>query len=162
MVNTVPSGSGGGVEELGFEVDMPDGSFVPEFYPEDLTQEKKTKLNRYGSGCDGESVSTDKTKNKEIHIRGIILKDSIPQFHKLVDETNPVDVISPLFSDGGLQCRVKKGKLGNVSGWDPISEQWMFEYSLDFVSTGKDEYGETENAIVTSLLDGEAGEDSEN
>ena len=162
MNNVEGIGGGKGNKRLGFEIDIVNKGrvFIPEFYPEDFTQEKKRKFNRYGSGCDGESVSIKKEKNREFHVRGVVLRRSIPIVNTIIDENGPVDIISPLTSSGGVRCRVKKGQIGNVSGWDPIHEEWLFEYTLDFISTGRDEHGENDNAIVTSLLDGEAGKNN--
>jgi len=141
-------------QPLGFEIDLLDKekSFIPEFYPEDFTQMKKKEFNRYGGNCNGESISIKVIKNREFHVTGKLLQSEIPIFQALLDLDNQVDLISPLTPDGGMECFVKKGELGNQSGWDPKRREWKFHYTLDLISTGKDEYDTTDNPIVTAIL----------
>lgn len=127
--------------------------FNPEFYPDSLTQMKKRKLKRYGSGCEGENVSIKAIKNREFHVSGVLLTSEIDDFHSLTDHHGKVDLISPKAPNGGAECHIKKTELGNQSGWDPHQQERLFEYSIDLVSTGRDEDGEGTNAIVSALLE---------
>lgn len=142
-------------KQLGFEIDPRKTSwvFTPEFYPDDFTQMKKKELNRYGSGaCSGESVSIKSIKNREIHVSGVILHGEIRHFQSLIDLEEKVDLLSPLTSNGGLECVIKSGELGNQKGWDPMTNQRMFKFTLDLVSTGRDERDSSQNAIVTAIM----------
>lgn len=140
-------------EPLGFEINPTNTnwSFTPEFYPKDFTQMKKTKLKRYGGGCNGESVSIKSTKNREFHITGNILEGEINIFHGLMDHDDIVDVLSPLTPSGGMECHIKQAELGNQNGWDPKTQQRIFKYTLDLVSTGQDEYDVGRNEIITAI-----------
>jgi hypothetical protein len=140
-------------KSLGFEIEptFANWSFVPEFYPEDFTQMKKRELNRYGGGCRGESVSIESAKNREFHVGGVLLEGEINIFHALQDYDDVVDILSPLTPSGGMECYIKQSELGNQSGWDPHNRQWMFEYSIDLVSTGTDERSRDENDIITAI-----------
>lgn len=147
------------VEQLGFEISpqRAEWTFVPEFYPDSFTQMKKKELDRYGGNCNGESVSIKSIKNRELHATGVILQGEAATFRSLQDINSKVDLISPLTSDGGMECYVKKAELGEQKGWDPHTRQWMFEYTIDLVSTGRDEYGkEGDNAIVTAITAGKS------
>jgi hypothetical protein len=142
-------------QQLGFEIN-PQGlhySFIPEFYPSDFTQGKEKKLNRYGGGScgGGESVSIKTIKNRDIHVSGLLLQGEINVFNALLDLEGKVEVLSPLIPNGGVECIIKSGELGNESGYDPQTRERMFEYTLDLVSTGRDEQGSSNNAIVTAL-----------
>jgi hypothetical protein len=54
-----------------------------------------------------------------------------------------------------MECYIKGGDVGELEGWNPVYRQWMFTYTVDFVSTGLDEFGNsTENDVVSSILDG--------
>lgn len=142
-------------QQLGFEISphRAEWSFIPEFYPDSFTQMKKKELDRYGGKCNGESVSIKSIKNRELHATGVILQGEVEIFRALQDINSKVDLISPLTSDGGMECYVKKAELGEQKGWDPHHQQWMFEYTVDLVSTGRDEYGtDDENAIVTAII----------
>lgn len=132
------------------ELDL--NTFAPEFYPDSLTVMKKKKLNRYGNGCEGESVSIKAVKNREFHVSGVMLRSEIPDFHSLADHRDTVDLITPKAPNGGAECHVKKTELGKQAGWDPINEERQFEYSIDLVSTGRDEDGDGVNAIVDARL----------
>jgi hypothetical protein len=141
-------------KKLGFEISIPDStvSFAPEFYPDDFSQMKKKKLSRYGGNCGGESVSIKSIKNREFHATGIVLREEIGIFNYLIDYDGKVDLISPLTPAGGMECFIKKGEISSQKGWDPHTRQRMFEYTLDLVSTGRDEYGTGRNAIVTEIM----------
>jgi hypothetical protein len=141
-------------EELGFEINPPNErwTFIPEFYPSSLTQMKKKELTRFGGNCGSESVSIKAIKNREIHVTGLILEGEVSLFNSLMDMEETVDVYSPLMPNSGLEAHIKKAELGNQKGWDPHTNQWMFEYTIDFVSTGKDEADNQGNGIVTALI----------
>jgi hypothetical protein len=137
-------------------------SFSPVYYPERLTQAKPRKLNRSGSQCGGENVRTDRVKNREVHVTGTMLDGELSVFHKIMDYEGTFDVITPTTPSGGLECRLKKPEIGEQKGWDPQFQQWQFEYTLDFVSTGRDEYeGDGENQIITDIRDVDAAQDVE-
>lgn len=144
-------------EKLGFEINPidTDYAFTPEFYPEDFTFVKKRELKRYGGNCDGESVSIKAVKNREFHARGLMTTEDLAIFNHLVDHSDEVDIISPKIPGGGMECFVKKGEVGNQKGVDPLTTQRIFEYSLDLVSTGADEYSTGENQIVSAILGSE-------
>ena len=142
------------VEELGFEISPTDKrwSFSPKFYPDRFTQMKEKELKRYGGKCDSESVSIKSIKNREFHATGVILQGEINIFQALLDYPDSVDLLSPLTPFGGMECYLKKGELGQQSGWDPEHQQWMFEYTLDLVSTGRDESESNERNVIISEI----------
>jgi len=148
-------------QQLGLELrpNGPDWSypsgFTPEFYPEDFTQMKKKELNRYGgSNCEAESVSIKSVKNREFHIAGKMVETQISVFQDLLDSNSELDIISPLTPKGGMECFLKQGELGNYVGFDPHTQERIFEYTLDLVSTGRDEVENERNAIVTAISEG--------
>jgi len=136
--------SGGGAHNL---------AFVPDYYPDRFTQTKKKELARNGRQCAGESVSIKTIKNREFHVKGVLLEYEVAAFQQLIDYEGPVEVLSPLTPSGGMACIIKNGELGNPKGYDPHAGQWLFEYMLDLVSTGEDEYDRGRNAIVSAIMD---------
>jgi hypothetical protein len=140
-------------EQPAFEVNPRDAywTFAPVYYPERLTQAKPRELNRSGSQCGGENVRTDKIKNREFHITGKLLDGELNTFHELMEYEGVFDVITPTTPDGGMECKLKKPELGEQTGWDPKFRQWKFNYTLDFVSTGRDEYDDDENQILNAI-----------
>lgn len=148
-------------KKLPFEISIPNSfyAFIPEFYPE-LRQTKDKELDRYGEQTNGESVSIKQIKNREFHIKGSILRDEIAMVNLLLDYDGPVDMISPLTPDGGMECLIEGGEIGKQVGWDPLTRQREFAYSMDLVSTGSDEYNRGANAIVTAILGEDEGEEA--
>jgi hypothetical protein len=145
-------------KQLGFEISPVEVSwaFVPQFYPETFTQMKKKELDRYGGKCDGESVSIKSIKNREFNAAGRLLQGEVSIFQALSDIDSEVDLISPKAERGGIECFVKQAELGQQVGWNPHHRQWMFEYTIDLVSTGRDEHDDSSNNdIVTALIDGD-------
>lgn len=143
-------------EQLGFEIDPleTEWSFAPEYYPEDFTSVKKREFDRYGNGCGGESVSIKSVKNREFHARGVMTTNGLAIFNHLIDYDNEVDIISPIIRGGGMECYIKKAEVGNEAGVDPLTKQRLFEYTLDLVSTGRDEHFNSDNGIVTAIVNG--------
>lgn len=140
-------------EGLGFEIQPTEGawSFSPLYYPDSFTQNKPKELNRNGQQCSGENVSIKALKNREFHASGVMLFETISTYHELMDHHGYVEILSPLVPGGGMECVIKKAELGDKNGWDPHNRQWLFEYTVDLVSTGRDEFGSNRNAIVTAI-----------
>lgn len=105
-------------QELTFRVSPSEAfwDFGPEYYPKDFTQMKKRELSRYGGNCGGESVSIKSTKNREFHVSGLLLQGEISLFQSLLDLTEEVDLISTTIPNGGMECFIKQGELGNQAG----------------------------------------------
>lgn len=144
------------VESLGFEIDAPDTwwSFAPKYYPDRFVQTKDHDLQRDGKQCHGENVSIKAIKNREFHASGIILSGRLDIYNRLMDYTKVVNIISPLTPDGGMECQIKHIELGEEVGYDPVERQRQFKFTIDLVSTGRDEYGDnSKNAIVTAIMD---------
>jgi hypothetical protein len=127
-------------------------TFNPEFFPSDFTIMKKKKYDRYGGGCEGETVSLKSVKNREAHVVGFLIESELQTFEDIQDEESPVTVFSPKVPKGGLECVVKQAELGNDAGWDPATGERMFKYTIDLISTGRDEYDSGQNQIVTGFL----------
>jgi hypothetical protein len=142
---------------LGFELKAVDSwwSFVPNFYPNVYRQTKDRELDRSGRPCGGEDISIKKIKNRQFHITGVLLASEIPIYQKLMDYQQPLDLISPLTPHGGMEVHIKKSELGEWAGWDPVEQEHMFEYKVDLVSTGRDEYDIGNNPIVSEIIDPE-------
>lgn len=142
-------------EQLGFEITPRNRtwSFTPEYYPSDLTHMKSKELDRYGGNCGAQSVSIETVKNREFHISGILLRGELSVYNSLIDLVGKVDLISPTIPGGGMECYIKQGEVGNEVGWDAHHRQRQFEYTVDLVSTGRDEREDSRNAIITDIFD---------
>jgi hypothetical protein len=135
----IPFGIYGSAEDDNFR-------FEPVYYPTNLRVTADKEMTRTNGGCDGEQVSIKKLKNSNIHISGKIHESDLPDLHELAHKTEKVEVISPSIQRGGMECIVKKTEQGDMISWDgfPEAQEWMFEYTIDLVSTGKDEYDQSE------------------
>jgi len=117
-------------------------NFRPIYYPERFTITTEKELQRVGSGCGGQKVSIDELKNSELHVTGKVHTSDLQGLNDIIYSTEPVDLVTPVVEGGGMEAFVKSGERGDILSYDayPTAEEWMFEYTLDFVSTGKDEY----------------------
>lgn len=149
-IRTVPESNSG----VGWNADDAAVAFVPDYYPDRFRQNKDKDLKREGKQCAGESVSVKTIKNRDFHIQGVLLEYEVTTFQQVVDHEGPVEIISPLTPSGGMECLIKSSELGDTKGYDPHARQWQFEYTLDLVSTGKDEYDRSNNVIVSEIIDG--------
>jgi len=130
-----------------------DWAFAPEYYPDRFPQSKEKKLDRSGKQCSGEDVTIESIKNREFHVSGVLLAREVSDFNQMLDYDDVVDLYSPISPSGGMQCYVKNGEINATpEGFDAIHRMWRFEYSIDLVSTGNDEYDRTKNSIVSSII----------
>lgn len=130
--------------------------FAPEFYPDRFNKVMTKELNRDGQQCQGEDVSVKDFKNSEIHATGVCFARQVPTLETLHAHEGGVDLYTPISPNGGLEVFVKKVEVGEMEGWNPHEGEWMFNYTLDFVSTGLDEYGgDKQNDVVSSLFNSE-------
>lgn len=160
MPESTPLVDAGPNDQLIFSTVPKDGNgqptgeeFSPEFYPDRFNKVMTKELNRDGQQCQGEDVSVKNFKNAEIHATGVCFARQVSILEKLHAHEGPVDLYTPISPNGGLEAFVKKVEVGEMEGWNPHEEEWMFNYTLDFVSTGFDEYGgDSKNDVVSSLL----------
>lgn len=130
-----------------------DGEFSPEFYPDRFTKVMEKELGREGQQCKGEDVTISKFKNPDLHANGVSFADQISTLENLHGHNGKVDLYTPISPNGGLEAYVKKVEVGEINGWNPHEQEWMFDYTMDLVSTGYDEYGgDNGNDVVESLL----------
>jgi len=128
--------------------------FLPEYFPDRLPQTKDKKLNRESVQCAGEDVTIETTKNREVHVSGVVLASEINTFQTLTDYDKPIDLYTPLMPYGGMECIIKNTEIdANPDGFDAYFRQWRFSYTIDLVSTGYDEYDTGDNEIVSAIID---------
>lgn len=162
MANSTPLEEAGPNDQLVFSVvpknengDAVGTEFAPEFYPDRFNKVMEKELDRNGQQCRGEDVSIKNFKNADIHATGVCFARQISTIEEIHAHDGKVDLYTPISPNGGLEAFVKKAEIGEMSGWNPHQNQWMFKYTLDFVSTGLDEYGgDGMSDIVTSELTG--------
>lgn len=132
-------------------------TFAPAFYPDRFNQTNDKELRKEGQQCRGEDVSIKNFKNPEFHATGVLLEENLRVFQELLKFDGKVDLLTPVVPGDGVKCVIKKGEVGEIEGWNPggadIDPQWMFNYTLDLVSTGEDEFGNVDgNDIVQSRI----------
>lgn len=161
MTESTPLEDAGPNDQLIFSVlpkddnDNPVGQeFSPEFYPDRFNKVMEKELNRDGQQCRGEDVSVKEFKNPDIHATGVCFARQVTVIEGLHEHEGKVDIYTPISPNGGLEAFVKKVEIGEINGWNPVENEWMFNYTLDFVSTGFDEYSvNSGNGIVESKLE---------
>lgn len=143
---------------LPFSIRVADGdpntNFDPVYFPSRFNEASEKDLRKEGQQCRGQDVSIKKQKNAMIHVTGVVLSFQVHKLRYIYRLDEPVDLLSPLEPQGGMAVYVENGEVGNLQGWDQHHQQWQWEYTMDLVSTGEDEFGnDGENDVVTGILD---------
>jgi len=122
-------------------------TFGPAYIPTRFSIKKDRNLNREDNFCGNEDISDLGSKNREIHISGPLREDEIGAFGDLLDHNDPLGIVTPGW---GGEIRIKGGEYEGPRSIDPRSGQALYKFTLDVVSTGRDEaqgHGH-ENGIV--------------
>jgi len=135
-------------EKLGFSIaEVNNGKkFEPYLYPSEFRVTRDKEMERVASNCDGERVTIKELKNATIHVNGICSIGRHRKVDAMSQQTTKVDVISPTIKGGGMEAFIKKVEFGNMEQYmgngptDFLSGKYIGEYTIDLVSTGKDEY----------------------
>lgn len=138
-------------------------AFNPLYYPDRFNKVMEKELNREGNQCQGEDVTIKNFKNSDIHATGICRARHVSVLKRFHAHDGAVDLFTPISPNGGIEAIVKKVEIGEKAGWHTVDNaldesnvvngEWMFNYTIDFVSTGFDEYGsDGENEVVTNIL----------
>jgi hypothetical protein len=113
-----------------------DVTFGPFYSPKRISVKKDRELNRQENFCGGEDVTDLGSKNREMHISGRFLESELAAFEALLDNTEPLDLTTPGWTG---QIMVSGGEYEGPLGRDGRTRQFFFGYSIDVVSTGRDE-----------------------
>lgn len=113
-------------------------TFAPFYAPERIAVTKERELNREGNFCGGEDVTDLGAKNRDIHLSGMLLESELETYEALLDNDKPLDLTTPGWSG---EVMVAGGEYEGPVGRDPRNGLYFFKYSLDLVSTGRDEGG---------------------
>ena len=119
--------------------------FGPFYPPDRISIEKERELNRKQNMCDGEDVTDEGSKNRDIHVAGVLRESEIPAFHDLLDNDEEVELYVDAWS-GFVHTR--RGEVEGPTDWDPHHEEWLFSYNLDFVATGQEEKNGGNHGII--------------
>lgn len=115
--------------------------FIPSFFPENARLRRQRELDRQRGFCGGENVSDTGAKNAEIHVQGKLLGEvEKEQLQRVTGLGTKVEIVSTTWSG---EAYVKEMEIEGPVGWHPPRSEFMFEYTLDFVSTGIDDIGQT-------------------
>jgi len=108
-------------------------SFGPHYVPTRISVTKERELDRQGNFCGGEDVTDLGSKNRDIHVSGIVLEVELETFETLLDNEGTFDLITSGWSG---EVRVAGGEYEGPVGFDGSTRQHLFKYSIDLVSTG--------------------------
>lgn len=126
-------------------------NFGPFFMPDRIAVSKERNLVRHANFCGLEDVFEIHGHNREVHVSGKLRESELPAFERVLDHRQPADLITPSWSG---EIRVIKGDHEGPIGYDPQVGEFIWEYSLDLVSTGEDEDGHLKNYNYGILDDG--------
>lgn len=129
--------------EPGFEI-LGDFQFSPTYLPKTVRVTKERNLNRKDSFCEGEDVTDTGAKNRDIHIAGKLVGGEKDRLNILADSDEVYTLSCPAWTG---DVRVSKAEYEGPTGHDSKTGKFIYSYSLDLVSTGRDE-GALDNGII--------------
>jgi len=140
-----------------FEFDAPDVLFRPSFYPNRVSVGKERDIIREKGICRNEYVKDVGTKNREVHVVGYVTaysdptidkdnyKNNLQCFHDMCDFGQRGQLMTMQWSGEVL---LHDSDLEGPVGVDPETNHFLYEYTLDFVSTGASEMGVSTTGIL--------------
>lgn len=126
--------------------------FAPTYYPETIRVTKERNLNRSENFCRGEDVSDTGSKNRDIHVTGIMVGEEEKQaFNDLLDSGRTFDMSSTTWSG---EVYVSTGDYEGPTGYDARAGAQQYQYTVDLVSTAAQLRGDdSESGIIESPTD---------
>lgn len=126
-------------------------SFAPQFPPDRFRVRKVRNLEKDDKLCEGQNVTDNGSENRVIHVSGVMVSSyELMAFEEILDLKVPleVDTMGEAFEG---EVRVDEGEYEGPIGVDASSQfSYHWRYSLDLVSTGRDEY---DNHIKDGILE---------
>lgn len=125
-----------GQKGLPFRVRGNGANFTPTYVPNRIQVGKERNLVRHANFCGLEDVFEIHGRNREVHISGNLLHSELGSFERLLDHNQEATLITPGWSGS---VRVMQGDYEGPIGWDSRNNDFLWQYTLDLVSTGEDE-----------------------
>ncbi|MFC7191848.1 hypothetical protein ACFQL7_20835 [Halocatena marina] len=145
IISHGPGISGGGSGNT-FLISGP-ATFGPFYTPKRISVEKERNLDKSDNFCGSQDITDTGSKNRVLHVAGRLRQSELSAFHAVLDSNKPFNILSPVWSG---EIRIENGDVEGPTAIDPIDGQFLFEYSLDVVSTGVDEdQGSSEFGVVS-------------
>lgn len=111
--------------------------FTPAYYPENIRVRKQRELQRSSGFCGGQRITDNGAKNREIHISGKLRgRDELEELHDVGDAAVPLNLSTATWSG---EVRVMETEVEGPVGYYPPTGEYHWEYTIDVVSTGRDE-----------------------
>lgn len=125
--------------------------FTPRFFPETIRVTKERRLDRKQGVCEDEVVSDNGSKNRDIHISGRLRGEAEKQaLDALGDSSDVLTVTSTTWSG---DVRIANIEYEGPVGWHPPTGELDWSYTLDVVSTGRDEQFDLSDLGVSTVDD---------
>jgi len=139
-------GTSSGVVSMPFVL-IGDVTFGPRFFPDRIQVTKDRELDRTSNFCNGEDVSNKGAKNREIHVNGRLIGIERRALDRVADARGTFTMSSTTWSG---EVRVSTVEYEGPKGYHPPSDSLLWEYTIDLVSTGRDEVaGTTGNGVIS-------------
>lgn len=142
---TVPEEEKTKAENIRFVL-VGDERFAPRYFPETFRVRKPWKLDRQEAFCEGEDVEQTTSKNRNVHVSGrLVGQAELQDYERIGDNGGPFTMSSITWSG---EVVVEETEVEGPVGIDVESGEFMWTYTLDLVSTGRDEDG-----VPTGIID---------
>lgn len=116
--------------------------FAPSIYPEVVVSKERNKARTDGL-CEGEDVEDTGSKNREFTVTGVIFRSELSAYDEILDDGEEFEMLSDEWVG---EIEILDGK------YRPYALD-KYSFTLNLVSTGKDEYGSRDNGIISSTTD---------
>jgi hypothetical protein len=116
--------------------------FVPSYYPENVRVRRQRQLDRQRGFCGGEKVNDTGSKNMEIHVQGMMLGEGEKSsLYRISGVGRSLELVSETWSG---ECYLKEFEVEGPVGWYPPRSAFIYEYTMDLVSSGIDDPGQNQ------------------
>lgn len=115
-------------------IDFEMGPFTPAYYPEEVRVTRKRRVKAEDAPCDGEYIADHGGKNRQVHVKGVLLMDNVYSFNSMTDMGAPMAFVSEQWAGEVLLTR---SEMSGLRGYDPEMSSWWLSFTIDAKSTGR-------------------------
>lgn len=121
------------------------GRFAPRYYPNTVEVDKARNLEKKQSMCDGQYIYDLGGENRVIKVRGYVRSSNLPELNTILNSGRPMELISMNWSG---EVMIDYGTTTGPSTFDGSAKEWLYEFNIKAVSTGRDEPGNTNYGVI--------------
>jgi len=118
-------------------------TFEPTYYPERVKPSRERNIDREDNLCDGEEITDNGAKNRDIHISGFLLESEKETFWGVSDSGEEFEMIAMPWS-GFVQ--IESVDLEGPKGVDNRERELIYKYTIKVIEASQE--SSTGNGII--------------